>query len=516
MTRAHFNTLSVVTLLTLAGCPGPAGDTESGSASESASSSSSTSDGTDGTATNPTMTGPVTTTMETDPTDATQGDSESGTTEDPTSSTSSTTAPLPECTMDGECGDAAAPFCVDEKCVACDQADDPGVACAGKDPAAPVCDEGVCVECTADDKTLCQGNKPVCGADNTCTACTEHSECPDSACNLESGACFGLDYIIYVDRTAPCDVGDGSMAMPFCKIGDAFVKMLASEDGVAVGWTIKIKSANYIEEPLVVPDGSLVAMSSWDGIEPKIRSTPGSGPTLSVSNASNLFIDRLAFNLNDEFNGVVCATAKVWIDNSRMVSNVGQGYESTDCDTWIRNSVIFKNGSGGVASYGAGQTWITNSYVTTNGSPVLDEYGGIRSAQGNEMHVVYSTVVNNVTSSGPRSLQCTADAAPTEIRNSVLIAFGGPTSVDCPGGVFNNSALDEGAIDGDTNKVATFMDIANFFEMQMNGVYIAKAATMLEGLAVWKTGDPKTDFNGTPRPTNDGDVDFAGADTPNP
>jgi hypothetical protein len=39
---------------------------------------------------------------------ATQGDSESGTTEDPTSSTSSTTAPLPECTMDGECGDAAA------------------------------------------------------------------------------------------------------------------------------------------------------------------------------------------------------------------------------------------------------------------------------------------------------------------------------------------------------------------------------------------------------------------------
>jgi len=514
MTRAQLHTVSVVTLLMITGCPGPAGDTESGSASDSASSSGSTSDATDGTATNSTMTTPVTTTMETDPTGMTAGESESGTTVDPTSSTSSTTAPLPDCTMDAECLDAAAPFCVDEECVSCEGTDDPGVACAGKDPAAPVCSEGVCVECTADDKTLCQGNEPVCGADNTCTACTAHPECPDTACNLETGACFAPEYVIYVDRIAPCDVGDGSMAMPFCKIGEAFGKMLASEEGVAIGWTIKIKSGNYVEEPLVVPEGSLVAMTTWDGLEPKIRAMPGSGSTLTVSNASSLYIDRLAFNSNDEANGVVCATAKVWIDGTRMASNAGQGYESTDCDTWVRNSVFFKNGGGGLASYGVGQTWITNSYVTSNGTPILEEYGGLRSAQGNEMHVVYSTVVNNVTSSGPRSLQCTGDAAPTEIRNSVLIAFGGMSSVDCIGGVFSNSALDEGGDGGDNNLVATVMDIMNFFGPQMNGVYTAKPGTGLEGRAVWKDGDPKADFDGTPRPSTDGEVDFAGADRP--
>lgn len=514
MTRAHLHIVSVATLLSLAGCPGPSGDTESGSASDSASSSEASSDPTDATTVNPTMTTPGTTTVETDPTGMTDSDSGSGSTVNPTEDTDATTLPPPECTMDSDCGDAAAPFCAGEKCVSCSGTPEPATACAGKDQNAPVCVDDVCVQCTADDKALCMGNTPVCGEDNTCTACTDHPECPDSACNLETGACFAPEYIIYVDRIAPCDIGDGSMEAPFCKIAEAFGKMLASEEGVAVGWTIKIKSGNYVEEPLVVPDGSLVAMTTWDGIQPKIRSAPGSGPTLSVSNATSLYLDRLAFNLNDEYTGVVCAGAKVWVDGTRMASNASQGYESTDCDTWIRNSVIFKNGGGGIASYGAGQTWITNSFVTGNGTQNSDDYGGVRSAQGNEMHLVYSTVVNNLTASGPRSLQCTADAGATEVRNSVVIAFGGMNSVDCVGGTFTTSALDEGVVDGDGNLLATSMDIMNFFEAPDNGVYTAKAGAGIDGLAQWKAGDPKADFNGTARPGNEGDPDFAGADKP--
>jgi hypothetical protein len=515
MTRAHLHiVVSAATLFTLAGCPGSSVDTESGSASDSASSSGTTGEVTDGSATNNTMTGPVTTTMQTDPTGMTDSESNTGTTVNPTGDTSSTTDPKPECTeatAKDDCSDPAAPFCVNEECAACDKAGDPNVACAGLDPNAPVCNAGACVECTADEKSLCQGNKPVCGADNVCAACTEHSDCADTACNLETGACFGVEYIIYVDRAAPCEAGDGSMAAPFCKIGQAFEKMLG--DDVTVGWTIKIKSGNYVEDPLVVPDGSLVAMNSWDGIQPKIRATPGSGHTLSVANESKLYIDNLAFNLNDEFNGVLCASADVWIDDSRMASNANQGYESTNCDTWIRRSVIFKNGGGGIASYGPGATWITNTFVTSNGTQVLEEYGGIRSAQENEMHINYSTVVNNLTAVGPRSLQCTADAGPGEIRNSVLIAFGGMSSIDCVGGVFSNSAVDD-VQPGDTNIVATVMDIMTFFNPQMNGVYTAKPDTGLAALGLWKTGDPLTDFDGTARANMDGAADFAGADKP--
>lgn len=514
MTRAHLPIVSVVTLLALAGCPGPSGDTDSGSASDSASSSEGNTDPTDGTVSNPTLTDPVTTTMETDPTGMTASESESGTTVNPTEDTVSTTGPQPQCMQDADCNDPEAPFCASEKCVACSGTADPAAACAGKDANAPVCADDACVQCTADDKALCQGNTPVCGDDNACTACTDHPECPESACNLETGACFAPEYVIYVDRLAPCDVGDGSMGAPFCKIAEAFDKMLASDEGVAVGWTIKIKSGNYVEEPLVVPDGSLVAMTTWDGIQPKIRASNGSGSTLSVNNASKLYIDRLAFNLNDEFNGIVCAGADVWIDGTRIASNANQGYESTDCDTWIRNSVIFKNGGGGLASYGAGQTWITNSFVTGNGTQNSDDYGGVRSAQGNELHLIYSTVVNNLTASGPRSLQCTGDAGATEVRNSVIIAFGGMNSVDCANGTYTSSALDEGVVDGDGNLMAIAMDIMNFFEAPKDGVYAAKAGTGIDGLAVWKSGDPKRDFDGSARPGSDGDPDFAGADRP--
>ncbi len=140
------------------------------------------------------------------------------------------------------------------------------------------------------------------------------------------------------------------------------------------------------------------------------------------------------------------------------------------------------------------------------------EYGGIRTAQGNELHVVYSTLVNNLSQQGPRSLQC-FEAGPAEVRNSVIIG-GGPPSVECLDGVFSNSALDEGAVEGDTNLVAVSADITEFFEAYLLGVYLAKAGTALEGLAVWQSGDPTTDFNGTPRPNVDGEADYAGADRP--
>lgn len=453
-----------------------------------------------------TTAGTTTTVPTTDPTT----DPTTGPTTDSTE-TMATTLPAPECVEARDCGEAAAPFCVDGSCVACDQTAEPGVSCAGKDSTAPVCDAGTCVECSPDDKMLCQGIKPLCGPDNLCIGCTEHSECPDTACNLETGACLDVDHVLHVDAIAACNGADGSVDAPFCKITEAFTKMVAGD--VAAGWTLKIRGGSYVEDPLIVPAYSIVAMIRWDGVEPKIRATPGSDSTLTVNKATRLFIDSLAFNLNDEFNGIVCEGAKVWIDDSRVASNHKQGYQSTDCDTRIRRSVIFKNLSGGLASYG-GQTWITNSYVTGNGTQNLDDYGGIRSAQGNVLHLLYSIVVNNLIFSGPRSLQCTPDAGPAEVRNSVLIAAVGLPSIDCPGGTFSHSALDEGAIDGDSNLVATYADIMNFFNLPMNGVYTAKPDTGLKDLAVWKTGDPATDFDGTARPGRDGAPDYAGADRP--
>ena len=509
MTRAHLHTVSVAMLLMLAACPPGGGETLGTSDSASGDTTDTTTGGSEEGPSDPTMntTPPSTETQA----EGSESDSDSNSDTSMTDTMPTTTGTGAECMDAGDCRDASKPFCEAEKCVSCDGAAEPDAACAGVDENLGVCGpDGACVACTSDNAASCTGNTPVCGFDNTCAACSEHAQCGDTACNLETGACFGLDYVLYVDRAATCDGGVGSMEAPFCKIGDAFAHMLAND--VTLGWTIKIASGNYIEDPLVVPDGALAVLTRWGDSSPKIRAFDDTGATLTVQNAAKVFIDRLAFNSNDAYNAVVCAGSDVWLTDTRLATNKLQGYESTDCNSRINRAVIYDNDGGGVASYGAGTTTIINSFISGNGTQNFGDYGGIRTAQGNELRLIYSTVVNNLSESGPRSLQC-VDAGPAEVRNSVLIGFA-PPSVDCPGGVFTGSALDEGAVDGDGNLVATVLDIMNFFNPQMGGVYTAKPDTGLATLAKWKDGDPRTDFDGTERPNTDGADDYAGADRP--
>lgn len=506
MQRAHLHTVSVAALMILAGCP-PIGGEETGSETGTGTDSSPSTTGNEATDTQPTDTNPPGTSTDETNSTGSMSDSESNTGTSATTVDPTTGMVEPDCDANKPC--EAGKFCEAEKCVTCDATPDGDAACAGADPNAPVCADGACVECTADNATLCTGSSPVC-VDNACSACTQHSECPDSACNFETGACFGLEYVLYVDRAAPCDGATGTMEAPFCKIADAFPAMML--DDVALGWTIKIKAGNYIEEPLVVPDGAVVTFTRWGEGAVKVRAPDDAGDTLTIQNASTVYLDRLEFKSNADFNGVLCASAKVYADDVRFTANRKQGYESTDCETKINRSVIFDNDGGGLASYGAGTTTISNSYITGNGSQNFGDYGGIRTAQGNELHLLFSTVVNGLSQTGPRSLHC-FESGPTEVRNSVLIAFAAP-SVDCPGVVITTSAVDEGAVDGDGNVIAVTADIMNYFDPPTAGVYPAKPGTPLENLAVWKTGDPKTDFNGTARVNMDGGMDFAGADKP--
>ncbi len=514
MTRAHLQTVSVATMILLSACPPGGEGTSAGTDSTTSEGTTETTEsGADASPSEPTTLNTTVTMTETDATSGSMSGTESqGSTESTTETTNptSTTGTEAGCKANGDCEDAAAPICENEMCVSCSAAADPDVACAGLSGDAPVCSgEGACVECTPESAALCTAATPVCGEGNACTGCTRHDQCADSACNLETGACFGLEYVLYVDRTAVCDGALGTMEAPFCKIGDAFVKM---QEDLAVGWTVKIKGGNYLEEPLVVPDGVTAVLTRWGDTSPKIRALDDSGATLTIQNASKVFIDRLAFNSNDSNHGVVCGNAFVWIDDTRIASNKGEGYDATDCTSRVSRSVIFDNDGGGVASYGAGMTHIINSYISGNGTQNGGDFGGIRSAQGNEMHLIYSTVVNNLSAQGPRTLQC-VEAGAVEVRNSVLIGFGTP-SVDCPTAVFTTSAVDEGTVDGDGNLIAVQMDIMNFFEAPTAGVYSAIADTALATLAVWKDGDPKTDFNGTPRANMDGAMDYAGADKP--
>lgn len=505
MTRSHWTVaLLAAWAPLLAACPPPYQDpttTETGSGTETTGSDTTT------TTTNPT-TGPDTTSGPTTEPDT-------STTGTDTTTTTSPTTGEPGCADDAACkaDDPSKPFCVDQACVSCEATAQPDVACAGLDAATPVCDvdNGQCVVCTPDNKQLCTGTTPVCDpAVNECVGCSEHADCPETACNQETGACFGPDYLIYVDAQAVCDVGDGTMAMPFCRISDALDKVAMNDP--SVGWTIKVKTGNYISQTtLTVPDGSLLAIVGDGGVA-KVKAN--SGPTLQVGLTSKVYLGKLSFASNADDTGLACTGGQIFGDDLNFTLN-RQGYVGTDCSARLNRAVFFKNNLGGLTSLGVGDTALINSYVSNNGSNAESNYGGILSGQGQNLSIVYSTVLNNLSEIGARSLICTPDAGTTEIRNSVVIAFVAP-SIDCATATISQSAVDEGKVDGDTNIAAMMADAMNWFEPQVSGVYKAKADTPLKDLAVWNDGDPKADFNGDARPATMGMTDYAGADRPAP
>ncbi len=502
----HFRPAFVATSFLLAACPPPAGDTTVGSSESSSEGESSTGD-TDSGVTQSTPADP-TTMGETTATSTGVSDSESMTGPSTDPSTSSSTGPSPDCRDDGDCG-GGTPFCSDGTCVACDGTADPNAACAGLGGDLNFCVGGECHECSVDDNQ-CNQSTPVCDADVLeCVGCTLHAQCPDSACNLETGVCNDVNYVLYVDRlAADCAVGDGTQAMPYCKVTEALVRTM---DEPGAGWTIKIRAGNYTEDPLTIPSDALITLSGWDGT-PRLRATDDAGPTLAVSGNAKVQLDHIQFSNNDSAEGVRCAGGVVYADDVKLSTNKAAGYSSTDCTSTFNRSVFYDNDGGGIESYGAGRTTIINSYITGNGTQNSGDFGGIRSAQENELHLIYSTVVNNLSMSGPRSLHCTADAFPAEVRNSVLIAFAVP-SVDCPVATFTTSVLDEGSTEPGI-LVATMADIANFFEPMMGGIYKAKPDTLMKDIAQWKDGDPRTDYDGQARPKADGDLDWPGADIP--
>ncbi|MCA9709476.1 MAG: hypothetical protein KDK70_26785, partial [Myxococcales bacterium] len=112
----------------------------------------------------------------------------------------------PGCTANGDCQDPSTPFCGPlGECVGCEGTSDPDGACAGLDAQVPVCADGACVQCTADRLGACGGQTPVCGSDSQCVACTEHTECPMSACHLDGvdvGACFDPAQVVMIANTA--------------------------------------------------------------------------------------------------------------------------------------------------------------------------------------------------------------------------------------------------------------------------------------------------------------------------
>lgn len=464
----------------------------------------------------PTTTGPTSTSEPTTTTDPTTGTTEEPGTCDPDNGLLNPDCPeeLPYCSASGICGDCS--VLVD---------------CAAIDGDKAVCDveSGSCVECTDSEASACKGATPVCDeVVNLCVGCNDHDQCPDSSCNMESGQCMDPDKVLYLftdtANSGNCtDMGGvgGTMANPYC-VFDVALEHAKNNGGIS-GWTFKIlPGAPYAQAKVVLQDeGSpltfAIVADENDSTAPEFASV---FPTVRVVGDVTLYLHNLDFEsgaaISDNPTLLCEQGARLHISRSRIRGGVGPGVRGDDCELTLRDSAVTMNKSEGVEMK-AGSLVMRNTFITDNGGGDKWGGGGLSLDQVG-IDIAYSTIVDNRSPQGADSISCTKAEAPNLVRNSIIAHDpGNPNaSVQCTNLVIDNSMVDGGENSGEGNVKRAAEDILALLKAEeMKGVYRiadAEAATELDGIATRQAEDPRADFEGDPRPLDDGSPDSPGAD----
>lgn len=425
-----------------------------------------------------------------------------------TSDTSTTGAPvcMGEMVESPICGDAT-PYCIDMTCVGCEQLS----SCQDLDPGKPLCkvESGRCVECITDDH--CDApDKPICdGEMGTCGPCTEHEHCPTTACNLETGACFPTDNILYVynDFNDCSDAKPGyglTPGQPLCNLGAALKQAVVNEP-----LTIKVRSSPTPQKvPAGLPTGAfIVAIVPQDLPYTRLLKSTHDYPALALSSGNEVFMLQIDIHTAPGISGpaIQCSGASLWLDRQNIFDN-DVAIAADDCLLRLRRTVIFSNTGGGINIEGSDPAkatlWLENSYVTENHG---NELGGLRLGGHASAKILYSTIALNQGVYPPISCAPGWSGA-LELRNSALV---------------DTSPRIDGACNGKEVKTNTYEAAAsNTLDLQRTtfgtfkeGVYTAIEGGPLMDQALWLPGDPAADYDATPRPAAIS-LDYAGADRP--
>ncbi len=397
-----------------------------------------------------------------------------------TSTPADTTATDPGCRQDAECS-APTPHCVSGECTTCSATDDPDGACAALDPDFPLCERDRCVQCRGGEATVCTGTVPVCDVDtSTCIGCTDHDQCPASACHLGEGSCLPEDRVWYVDGDASsCASADGSEGSPFCTLGEAIDGIGQASRGTV---RIAVTATPYTEAIVIDGNRTVALLADGDGV-PALDAQ--GAPSLEVDGAT-VFARRLRWRSNAGDPALLLTDATTWIDRCEIVQNQGGGIDaSMGTELHLRSSII-----------GAGGTGLADRQALLADASTFD--------------IVASTIAGN-DGSGIASIRCLGGGGGT-VRSSIVVGLD-PPSVSCLGLEVDDSAIDTAGLVGAGNMVIDALN-PGWFVDAAGGDFHLVAGTLFEGLGRWRTGDPAVDIDGDPRPARDGVADVAGADVP--
>jgi hypothetical protein len=265
---------------------------------------------------------------------------------------------------------------------------------------------------------------------------------------------------------------------------------------------------SYVKQIQVAP-GRVVAVVR-DGVGTVTLEVPDLD-ALVINNGALAFLYNLRITGGANTPAVRCtSTASAWLDRVLIEKRDGYAIDGAECDLTLRRTKLYKNNAGGLKLSG-GDTLIENSYIVQNGN-AFGSISAITAGASAMVDVVYSTIVDNDAMNG-ESLHCT-NPGPVELRNAIVFGKSEASSVTCPTAMARDSVVDAPGLTG-TNVIHEPVLEPAWFVAPATGNFAVKGGAPFEGVAVWRVGDPAVDYDGDARITDDGAMDYTGADRPN-
>ena len=370
------------------------------------------------------------------------------------------------------CGEAGSgQLCVSGQCGTCSAASDPDALCAARSPATPRCGTalGRCVACVPSD---CGGADPVCDPDSGCRACTEHADCPDSACHLSGmteGECFALAEVVQVPDAST--------------LRTQVTNLIAGEPRV-----LRLAPTTFAFDDIleIGSAGTELAILGQPGAVFTGGPTNGAPPLVSVSADSILYLS--AFTISEgPTNAINSSSGSIlWLDDMRIVGYPNIGVSGAGVGHIRRSRIAADN---------TALRWQGDSlemHTTSLGPGALT---GLQTVNSPSLDVRYVTIAGNTT-----SLSCDASPGPSGvIRNSLLTTTADPaiSGSACDLLTYVGNAVDQAGY----GSLIEHYDSEWFSDAASSDFRLTESGAAAAGTpSTWGSGDPPLDIDSEPRP----------------
>lgn len=324
-------------------------------------------------------------------------------------------------------------------------------------PGAGVCNvagTGQCVACTAADHAACTAGTPVCGTDDTCRACTAHSECLSDAC-ASDGSCAAAGDVAYVSSTgtdnATCDQATPCATVAAALMtGRATLKIHGTVSGEA---TVDSGTLTLLADPgatLTRTGGNIFTVkglgTSVAVYDLTISGAQGSFVGISVEAGAALSLTRTTVSNNA--GGGIASAGTLVIDHSTITGNgsngsSGPGIFFTGDSLSLAQSAISGNRAGGVrVSATAAKFAIVSNLFVSNG--ISDPMGSLIGAVSIDTNFAatnlleFNTFYKNVSTDGiGAAIRC--DPPMFTARANILFNNGTASSLNQTSGTCGHS-----------------------------------------------------------------------------